>query len=80
MTDSTNFSTKEIVIMINDKLDSFMERQDEKDEKLEGRVSTIEKWKSARIAVSNWLAAIGSILGAGAVTVILWLIFGEKID
>ena len=80
MTDSKDFTTKEIVIMINNKLDSFMEKQDEKDEKQDDRIATIEKWKSARMAVGQWLAAIGSIMGAGAVTVILWLIFGEKID
>ena len=50
------------------------------DEEQDGRIGKLERWQSGKIAVGRWAAAIGSVAGAGMVTVILWLIFGEKID
>ena len=50
------------------------------DKAQDDRIDRLEIWQGGKLAVGRWAAAIGSIVGAGMVTVILWLIFGEKID
>ena len=69
----------------NKKIDSLhvaltkgFEKRVEVDEEQDKKIISLQNWRSGVVAVIKTFAWI--ISGSGVVTVVLWIIFGEKID
>lgn len=75
MTMEDGFSTKEIVILINNKLDKFMEVQDTKDIKQDERIGGLERYTSKLTGGLKILAFTLSGSGLIAVGIALLRIF-----